>query len=208
MEGMYTGVTPSRLPGEIPAAVKSSPHVSFAVTESLDIYYCNPAWDRFALENGGRPNVLAARVLYQPFLKFVPAGLKTYFTNLFRIVRSTGRLQSQNYECSSPQLFRIYHMQVYPMHPGSGFLVINSLRIEHPHTHQVHAPDDAQYRDKNGLICVCANCRRTRRRYSEEIWDWVPAYVYSPGQDVTHGICPFCREYYYGAYLPQTRRTA
>jgi hypothetical protein len=205
---MYTGVNPSRLPDEIPAALQSSPHVSFAVTESLDISYCNPAWDRFALENGGRQDVLAARVLRQSFLKFVPANLKMHFTNLFRTARSTGRLQSQDYECSSPRLFRIYRMQVYPMHPGIGFLVINSLRIEHQHTRQARGPDDAQYRDKNGLICVCANCRRTRRLHSEGIWDWVPAYVYSPGQDVTHGICPFCREYYYSAYLPQTRRTA
>jgi hypothetical protein len=205
---MYTGVTPSRLPGEIPAAVESSPHVSFAVTESLDIYYCNPAWDRFASENEGSPVVLAKGVLHKSFLEFVPEQLKAHYAGLFQRVRTTSRMQSQNYECSSAHQFRIYRMQIYPLQKGMGFLVINSLRVEREHTREAHEPDDAMYRDKTGLICMCANCRRSRRVDDPETWDWVPAYVLAVRDDVTHGVCAFCLEYYYGAFLPQPRRTA
>jgi hypothetical protein len=61
-------------------------------------------------------------------------------------------MQSQDYECSSAQVFRIYRMQVYPLRPGCGFVVINSLRVVHPHTRAVCEPDDVIYRCKRGLI--------------------------------------------------------
>jgi len=66
---------------------------------------------------------------------------------------------------------------------------------------EVCEPDDAVYRCVLGLIHMCANCRRTRRNGDPEIWDWVPAYVARPRREMTHTICPFCREYYYSAYL-------
>jgi hypothetical protein len=118
-----------------------------------------------------------------------------------------GRMQSQDYECSSAQVFRIYRMQVYPLRPGCGFVVINSLRVVHPHTRAVCEPDDAIYRCKRGLIHMCANCRRACRVGDAEIWDWVPAYVERPQRNTTHTVCPFCREYYYSAYLPGARST-
>jgi hypothetical protein len=204
---VYTGVTPAKLPDKIPASVESSPHACFALTESLDICYCNPAWDQFARENGGTPNVLVASILHKPFLQFVPETLRENFIELFHRVRAVGRMQSQDYECSSAQVFRIYRMQVYPLRPGCGFVVINSLRVVHPHTRAACEPDDVIYRCKRGLIHMCANCRRACRVGDAEIWDWVPAYVERPQRNTTHTICPFCREYYYSAYLPGARST-
>jgi hypothetical protein len=201
---MYTGATPKRLPDKIPAALETSPHPCFALTESLKFSYCNPAWDRFASENQGPPGVLAKNVLHRSFLDFVPEQLRAHYAGLFRRARATGRMQSQDYECSSAQRFRIYRMQVYPLQKGFGFLVMNSLRVEREHTRPAHEPDDASYRAKTGLICLCANCRRSRRIDNPGTWDWVPAYVHAPREDVTHGICLFCREYYYGQYVSAT----
>jgi hypothetical protein len=198
---VYTGVTPAKLPDKVPAAVESSPHACFALTESLDICYCNPAWDRFALENGGGADVFAASVLHKPFLRFVDDELRENLQHLFHRARAFGRLQSQDYECSSAQVFRVYRMQVYPLQSGFGFVVNNSLRVVHPHTRAVCQSDDVIYRCKLGLIHMCANCRRTRRVGDTEIWDWVPDYVEHPRRNTTHTVCSFCREYYYGAYL-------
>jgi hypothetical protein len=191
----------------MPAAVESSPHACFALTESLEICYCNPAWDRFAQENAGGADVLAASVLHKPFLRFVNDDLKENFKNLFQRARALGRMQSQDYECSSVQVFRIYRMQVYPLRPGCGFVVNNSLRVVHPHTRAVCEADDAAYRCSRGLIHMCANCRRTRRMGDPETWDWVPAYVEQPARATSHTVCPFCQEYYYGDYLPGASRT-
>ncbi len=201
---MYTGVTPTRLPDKILPALETSPHACFALTESLTFSYCNPAWDRFASENQGPPGMLAESVLHKSFLDFVPEQLKTYYADLFQRARATGRMQSHDYECSSAHKFCIYRMQVYPLQRGFGFLVVNSLRVEREHTRAAHKPDDATYRDKTGLICMCANCRRSRRIDDPGTWDWVPAYVRTVREDVTHGVCPFCREYYYGEHVSAT----
>ena len=198
---MYTGVTPAKLPDKMPAALESSPHACFALTESLEICYCNAAWDRFARENSAEPDVLAASVLHKPFLQFVPEDLRLVYTELFQRARALGRMQSQDYECSSAQAFRVYRMQVYPLQPGCGFAVVNSLVVAHPHTRAVCEPDEASYRDNDGLIHMCANCRRALRVGHPETWDWVPAYVETPRWNMTHTVCPFCREYYYSAYL-------
>lgn len=191
-----------KLPKKIPVqALEECSHACFALTESLRFCYCNQAWDRFALENGAGPDVLAARVLHKPFLQFVPKDLVAHFRNLFRKARQSGRRQSQDYECSSPQLFRVFRMEIYPLSPGSGFVIINSLRVVQSHSRAALDPDDANYRDKNGLIYMCANCRRTRRADNLAAWDWVPAYVQHPSRDMSHGLCHFCRDYYYGAYM-------
>lgn len=196
---MYPGGAPPTLPDTIPQALKSSPNTCFALTESLDISYCNPAWDHFARENGGGPEVMAARVLHRPLLEFVPAELQARIIGLFAKARAEALMQSHDYDCSSPQLFRLFRMQVYPLRPGSGFVVINSLRVERPHRRQAYGPDDARYRRKNGIIQMCANCRRTCRVSEPNMWDWVPDYVQASRRDVSHGLCPFCREYYYGS---------
>lgn len=198
---MYTGFKPTLLPSKIPTAMQTCPQACFALTEALEFSYCNPAWDRFALENQGTRGALAKDVLHKCFLEFVPEQLKAHYAGLFSRARATGRMQSQDYECSSAQKFRIYRMQAYPLEAGLGFLVVNSLRVEREHTRRAHEPDDARYRDKNGFICMCANCRRAQRIGDPGTWDWVPDYVRNRRRDVTHGICPFCREYYYGAYL-------
>jgi len=204
---VYTGITPTSLPDKIPASVKSSPHACFALTESLDICYCNAAWDRFARENSAGSDVLGASVLHKPFLQFIPEDLRLIYTEIFQQARAQGRMQSQDYECSSAQDFRVYRMQVYPLQVGCGFVVINSLVIVHPHTREICEQDDASYRDNDGLIHMCANCRRTRRVDTPAAWDWVPAYVEHTRRDATHSVCPFCHEYYYGDYLPGAART-
>ncbi len=196
---MYTRFSPSRLPDKPPLAVlENSPHACFALTESLEISYCNPAWDRFAHENGGGPNLLASQILRKPFLQYVPKDLAPTISGLFKTARELGRPQAHDYECSSAQLFRLYRMQVYPLQPGCGFAVINALRVAHPHTREAFPPEDSKYLHSDGLIRMCANCRRARRTDDPSSWDWVPDYVEHPRSNVSHSVCPFCADYYYG----------
>lgn len=195
---MFTRFAPRQLPAKPPAALERSSHACFALTESLDICYCNPAWDRFAVENGGSPDVLGERVLHTPFLRYLPEEMVPKFTALFKTARARGRPQAHDYECSSAQVFRLYRMQVYPLQPGCGFAVINTLRVARPHTRVAFEPDDAKYLHQDGMLRMCANCRRTRRVDDSTAWDWVPDYVDHRRPNVSHGVCEFCAEYYYG----------
>jgi hypothetical protein len=196
---MYTRFALRRLPARLPLEVlESSPHACFGLTESLDISYCNPAWDKFARENGGGPEVLSSQILKTPFLRYLPQGLVSHFRMLFKTARELGRPQAQDYECSGPQVFRSYRMQIYPLQPGCGFAVINALRVAHPHRRERFEPDDDKYVHPDGLFHMCANCRRCRRADDPASWDWVPDYVQHPRPNVSHGVCPFCADYYYG----------
>ncbi|HEX7286519.1 MAG TPA: hypothetical protein VF532_10070 [Candidatus Angelobacter sp.] len=178
--------------------LESSSDPCFAVNEALDITYCNPAWDAFALKNEGEPEVLRAKIVSRNLLAFVPEDLKEFHAVLFAKARATGQPVSHDYECSSATMFRLYRMQIYPL--DQGFAVINSLRLEHPHDRTPLQPNDAVYRNKGGLIRMCANCRRTNRTSDPAAWDWVPAYVDRERENVTHGVCPLCLEYYYRPY--------
>ena len=54
------------------------------------------------------------------------------------------------------------------------------------------------YRDRDGTIVMCSNCRKTRRvGVAPETWDWVAALVANQPAGVSHGLCKICLEYYY-----------
>jgi hypothetical protein len=190
------------LPATAPLeALEDSPHPGYVLSEQLDITYCNEAWDRFALEQGGEPAVLASNIIGRNLLDSVAPDLKSFYAELFTRARALGQPVSHDYECSSATVFRLYRMQIYPLQAGAGFVVQNSLRVEHPHDRVALAPSDALYRDDSGLIHACGNCRRTRRVTDPGIWDWVPAYVENKSMDISHGVCPMCLEFYYRPLL-------
>jgi hypothetical protein len=89
-------------------------------------------------------------------------------------------------------------MAVKPLRNVPVLLVACSLRRESAHPATAAAVEGC-YRDKNGFITMCSNCRRTRRvGCAPQIWDWVSAFVANPPDCVSHGICGLCLEYYYG----------
>jgi hypothetical protein len=195
------------LPRGVPKRVlEGSPYACFALNESLEIAYCNSAWDRFALKNGGTQRVLAAKVCSRNLFEFIPEELKDFYSGLFARARRLGCEVTHDYECSTPDAFRLFRMQIYPLRAGEGFIVINSLKVEGPHSRERCQENDAVYKNRYGLIRMCANCRRTSRAVQPDVWDWVPSYL--GRNDVTHGICTFCLDYYYGKYKPRMIRIA
>jgi hypothetical protein len=149
----------------------------FILDPALRITYCNSAWDKFALENGGakatRRNVVGTAVM-----DVIPDPLKKFYADAFAQAGELEKPWEHDYECSSPELYRLCHMRVLSLKNGF-FLVENSLRIEETHSGEglVAGPVEAMYRDKNGLISMCAHCRRTRRNESSETsWDWAPPW--------------------------------
>jgi hypothetical protein len=188
----------SSLPSTAPLTVlDQSPDVSYVVSENLDITYCNPAWDGFAREQGGCVAAMSANVVGRSLLEFLPRELKDFYVELFADARALGQPVSHDYECSSAYVFRLYHMQIYPLQRGAGFVVQNSLRVERRHDRVAREPSNALYADDQGWIHACANCRRTQRSASPAIWDWVPAYLANRDLKITHGVCPMCMEFYY-----------
>ncbi len=175
------------------------------IDDEYRIIYFNPAYSRFAEENGGQPKIAQDWGLGKSIMSAINPELQPFYTALFLSViasASTPRPSPAThcYECSSPSLYRQFALAVYPLHGGKGLLLVHSLVVEKPHEpaeRAAHAPDLPNYLDNHGFIRQCSHCRRVQTRSNFTEWHWVPQWVgHSPG-NVSHGLCPICLEYYY-----------
>ncbi|HYX69763.1 MAG TPA: PAS domain-containing protein [Terriglobales bacterium] len=190
-------MTEITLPVGVPRSVLERSKAVICVLDSeLRITYCNPAWDQFARQNAGH-EVLATGVVGSLLLEVVAEPLKIFYQGIFAQAQATGQVQEFDYECSSAEVYRTFHMQVLPLKEQQGFLVMHSLRVEKPLDFRPpQAPDEGRYIGPNGFIVMCCHCRRTRRAKDLHAWDWVPAYLERRSQ-VSHGLCSVCYAYFY-----------
>jgi hypothetical protein len=176
-------------------AYDKDPAIIYALDEDLRLLRCNPAWDRFAGDNGAA-DLTGSRVLGACIMDVVPDVLQDFYHNVYDSVRKFQRPRSHVFECSSPFVSRSFLMRILPV-GASCFLVVNTLIHEEP-----GQPGTAQverYTDMDGVVTLCANCRRAEHLTEPGRWDWIPALLASSGALVQPGLCPFCFAYHYPA---------
>jgi hypothetical protein len=183
------------------AQFEDNPAVIYVLNSALNIAYCNAAWDEFARRNGG-----GTLVRNQPIgtnaLDVTPTPLLPFYTTLFRTVLRGGQGMDCLYECSSDEIFRRFHMYVTRKEvPGAGpfLVVVNSLVLEKQHDKPKILCDLRILREENGLITMCAHCRRVRLPKVDEGWVWVPDLVRNMPAEASHGICTVCFDIHYGS---------
>jgi hypothetical protein len=171
--------------------------VSYALDSDLRFSYVNPAWDKFAVENGA-PELAGTAVLGTPYLAVIPEVLRPFYSRVVEQVRDTGLVWQHVFECSSPEQFRKFRMRTHLLSSGT-LLITNTLVVERAHV--IMQGDDDVYAAAGGIISMCAHCRCSRRIGISEQWDFVPAHLaLSPARlKVSHGLCPICRAYFYPA---------
>lgn len=182
--------------GAIPiSTLEASGDVSCQLNSDLRIVYCNPAWDRFARANNGGM-ALSDRVLGSMIMDFVPSELHEFYRAAFASAQDA--VVEFDYECSSPDLYRTFQMQILPVEQPQGYTVINALTLEERMEGKRPAlVPGGEYLSDAGIITVCSHCRRSRRVDCSGQWDWVPANLKPPLRNVSHGLCPICHEYFY-----------
>ena len=158
------------------------------------IAFLNQGWFRFAKDNNAID--IDRWSLGASIFTSIPDSLIPFYKNHYSQVLREGCVWEHVYECSSPEMYRLFHMLTYPM-AAEGLLVINSLRNEMPHDRPVSQLPISEYEDSHGIIHQCVHCRRVRRVRLEETWDWVPQFVRSPSQAISHGLCFPCFTFYY-----------
>lgn len=170
--------------------------------ESLAYY--NPAWVRFAVDNGA-PDIESTWPLGRNVAEAVSEQLRAFYRERWAQIRRDGEPWSHRYECSSPGERRYFWMKTMPLSDG-GLLIVNALHVQHP---QVVAapgepPKEQAYRNEFGYMRQCSYCRRTLRIGPEPEWQWVPAFLDRQMARVTHGMCEPCFEYYVAAFRSRT----
>jgi hypothetical protein len=178
------------------------PGAVFGVWPDSRIAYLNPAWHRFASENGGMPAIAQSWGLGRRYLDSIPPVIRPVYEHLLAHALETGldamHPVTHEYECSNATTFRTFRMQLYGLR-GRGVLIVNTLMREAPHDHAHRTPepaDERRYRDHRGLIVMCSYCRRIQDPASLSRWDWVPAWVEAMPADLSHGACPICRDFH------------
>lgn len=163
----------------------------------------NQAWVDFALANGGANYTLAADTLGLSVFDALKGPLRDHFIARCQEVLSHQRVWTHRYECSSAEIYRVFHMSIYPLKRPRvcmrGLLLVNSLVVEMPHDPEqrpICEPLLERYETSESLVVQCSHCRRVRRAM-ERSWDWVPDLVKFCPENVSHGLCEVCLDYYY-----------
>jgi hypothetical protein len=162
-------------------------------TGDLDLAYLNPAWFRFARDNGGHA-VLTNWGLGANALDAISGPARDLYEREYRRCLESGKPWHHDYECSTAERYRTFHMDVFPIPDGGGLLVVHSPVVDRPHgaSRDPLPPDEARYTDADGHVLQCSFCRRVQRVDGSERWDWVPDWVAHQPENVTGGICAPC----------------
>jgi len=185
-------------------ALEADRSIIYILDAEARIAFCNSAWDQFASRNGGiglgHLSVMGASIF-----DVTPKCLQMFYSNAYASVRKSCQPFEHDFECSSPETYRLFHMRILPA--GGPYLCVeNSIRIEEPHELDPDrtSPIRSCYQGGDGITVMCCHCRRVRR-ISNAItarWDWVPEYLTSPSGAVSHGLCGLCRRFFYPETYP------
>jgi hypothetical protein len=159
------------------------------------IVWVNKAWSKFAAENDGA--AIDARFgVGTRYLDGISGPLKQYYASVFEHVLRTGEPFEQDYECSSPEIFRRNHLRIFPV-GDAGLLLEHCVATSHPHGGEERPVRETDFRDVHGLVLQCSNCRRVHQR--GDGWHWIPEWIKTPPSSTSHGLCAVCAGHYFAA---------
>jgi hypothetical protein len=173
---------------------ETSASVTCVIDADSTIIYCNPAWDDFALRNGGE-RATTRDVVGRALFDYIPSVLEPHHRKLI----ATSRLEiggaATDYNCHTIDKFRRYHLKILPIPHTDLLAMVHSFRVERPLTFESR-PVSEYHHGPGSVVTMCAQCRRVKNN-RDCLWDWVPDFVSAPPQRTSHGICPDCTMYLY-----------
>lgn len=168
---------------------------SISVVDRHDnIVWVNDAWHRFAAENGVSAGDLAR---WRSYLGAIVEPLRSHYAAAFSSALASGKIFEQDYECSSPERRRVFHLRALPFE-GEGLVLEHTLLVETSWSEEPHAPLEHRYLGDGSTIMQCSNCRRVRDPLGpEETFHWVPAWIRAPHPRTSHVICTLCAGFFW-----------
>ena len=176
----------------------------YGLWPDLRFGYFNEGWLHFARQNDGPDEDRSRAYLGRSLMDVVPPDMRRYYEEFFATARKKSekdrvppRLQ---YDCNSPDAYRLMSMTAYPAPDSAGILVVHSLVKEAPldAQYELHHPDDRnEYLDDDGFIRQCAHCRRVMHPSRVGRWDMVPELIERMDLRISHTLCMFCRDIFW-----------
>lgn len=165
------------------------------VTPELTLGYVNPAWVRFAEQNGGssRPDRWGLGVSIETA---ITGPLRALYVHHYRSAALAGVAWEHTYECPSPVLDRVYRLRLVPLERG-GAVALHDLVHQAPRNPASEEPaEGGRYVDGDDIVTQCGHCRRVLR-VDRWRWDFVPRYLSKPWPRTSHGLCDSCAALYF-----------
>src|SRR5664279_4990656 len=152
-----------QVPSWVQEVFETDRDVLYLLDAKFRIMECNLGWDKFAAENGG-VGISRAEVRGRNVFEFIPEVLERFYQDKYSEALRVEHWIGFDYECSTPDVFRQFHMALRKVE-YSGLLVVNSYLPNQrtPSSLPNEVMDDSLYVSPGGLITMCAHCRRTRR---------------------------------------------
>ncbi|NTV51680.1 MAG: hypothetical protein HGA76_01515 [Candidatus Firestonebacteria bacterium] len=176
-------------------ALTQSEDVVYVVDEQMNLKAYNPAWETFALNNNGA-SVLEKYPLGKSITAAFPEKIRTHYVNGYSQALKTGDRFDQDYECSSPNQYRLFHQIAYPLPAGRGLVITNHLVVTGEINRMKYA-FGPKYRNADGFVVQCCHCRTVKNQADPERWDWVPSLVEHPDIKTLHSVCANCLDQYF-----------
>ncbi len=172
-------------------------NVVIGVNAELRICFVNPAWE-YQAKGQGREAVSGDSLLGGELVSMMAGPVQGYYARALKRALYTLEPWHHRYLCPSPVAMEEWKLSAYPLQDRSGLLLYHALVVQRPSA-RAYAAVDERYLDLEGGLTICCHCRRTRRAMSEDLWDYVPAYL---GPDAPHEaeqiLCPACHDFYPG----------
>jgi hypothetical protein len=174
-----------------------SEDVAYFLDTSFVLRGYNDSWIEFALANDGA-DVIERFPIGCDVLAVIDESLRPFYVEGYRKAMADGERFDCEYECSSPDVFRLLAQSAYPL-DTAGWLITNHFRIQEPFAPDAGEELGPRHVDETGNIIQCCHCRKTRDQSRHEKWDWIPQLVRNPRPEITHSLCVHCLNFYYPA---------
>lgn len=176
--------------------LSSSKDVVCIVDQELKLMGYNEAWVNFAKDNNGE-STLSSFPLEASISSAGDGPVGSYVLQGYNRALREHKPFEHQYECSSPDTFRVFHQTAYPITGSKGLVITHHLVVEKEHEES----EDSfigRFENSDEILTQCANCRKVRDPHENSTWLWVPALVYRQLPNISHGICNPCLDHYYG----------
>ena len=186
-----------RLQAFDPETLASDPSVIIGVRSDFTIGYFNPAYLRFAEQNGA-PDIARRFGPGSSLLAALPEPVKEFYVSHLEGALQSGQPWEHDYDCDSPTVARSFRLMALPL-GQSGLLLIHSLRRASSRPETPLGSSMADYED-GGMVLQCCHCRRLNRPSNRREWDFVPEALDSRfSLRISHGLCHPCSVHHYSS---------
>lgn len=163
--------------------------VALGVWPDLTLAYMNESYLAMARRLGGE-GFLEAWGLGRSMVDALPRSLHGFYDTMFKKALEGNGLVTHSYLCPTPTEQRRFRAAYHCVGRNEGVLVVHRLLVMEPLA-TVSSRDGESYRDPDGMVRQCFNCRATKASRSNR-WDFVSDFIERVEQSVSHGLCPPC----------------